>query len=256
MLFYRFLFKIHYSSKVYLALLPLTLGVMLACTFAFTNNVIGLLCALGSCLVFVTQNIFSKKLLFKEQSERRGTKLDKMNMLFLSSSMAFVLMFPLWLYSDGFDLLGTSAHSSSAATAGLTSTVITYFFLNGSSHFTQNIFAFNLLAMTSPVTYSIASLVKRIFVIVASIVWFGQQVSGVQWVGIVLTFLGLWMYQSAKRDVERGESKVRERELGEVLPTHTEGSEQKGSSWMPGFGMTAGVGTGAGSGAAAMGKDL
>ncbi|RUO95972.1 triose-phosphate transporter family-domain-containing protein [Jimgerdemannia flammicorona] len=201
---------------------------MLACTFAFTNNFIGLFCALGSCLVFVTQNIFSKKLLFKEANkigEKRGAKLDKMNMLFLSSSMAFVLMFPLWLYSDGMGLLGLSPHAPSAASAGLTSTVVAYFVLNGSTHFTQNIFAFNLLAMTSPVTYSIASLVKRIFVIVASIIWFGQQVSGVQWVGIILTFFGLWMYQSAKRDVERGETKVRERELDDVLPTHAEMAE-------------------------------
>ena len=86
-------------------------------------------------------------------------------------------------------------------------------------HFGQNWCAFTTLSLTSPVTYSIASLVKRIFVIVASILWFGQQVSFVQTIGILLTFIGLWMYQSAKQDVDRGESKIREKSLGGTLPT-------------------------------------
>jgi solute carrier family 35 protein E1 len=48
-----------------------------------------------------------------------------------------------------------------------------------------------VLALVSPVTYSIAGLCKRIFVIVVAIVWFGQKVSFLQCTGIVLTFVGL-----------------------------------------------------------------
>lgn len=92
--------------------------------------------------------------------------------------------------------------------------------------------------MTSPVTYSIASLVKRIFVIVMSIIWFGQVVSFAQWIGILLTFVGLWMYQSAKRDVDRGESRIREKSL-DVLPTSSSattdvGNESSLQSWIAG----------------------
>ncbi|KAG2207756.1 hypothetical protein INT47_011876 [Mucor saturninus] len=217
-LVYRFVFKVHYSSKVYTALIPLTSGVILACSFTLSNNVIGLSCAMGSCLIFVMQNIFSKKLLFKESKmgENNPNKLDKMNMMFYSSSIAFLLMIPLWIYSDGFRFMTSIETHRDISKLRLA----TYFLLNGTTHFAQNWFAFTTLNMSSPVTYSIASLVKRIFVIVMSILWFGQQVSITQSLGIALTFMGLWMYQKAKREVEQGETKAREGSL-ELLPTTT-----------------------------------
>jgi drug/metabolite transporter (DMT)-like permease len=197
------------------------LGVILACSFTFTTNVLGLLCALGSCLVFVLQNVFSKKLLFQDSGmhSRRADKLDKLNLLFYSSLLAFVLMTPLWLTSDGYVILASLFGGQAPPQGSLSSSVLIGFLLNGIMHFGQNWCAFTTLSLTSPVTYSIASLVKRIFVIVASIIWFGQQVSFIQTFGILLTFIGLWMYQSAKQDVDRGESKVREKSLGGTLPT-------------------------------------
>ncbi|KAI8335060.1 triose-phosphate transporter family-domain-containing protein [Chlamydoabsidia padenii] len=206
-LFYRFIFQVSYTQHVYVSLLPLTLGVILACSFTFTNNTTGLLCALGSCLVFVTQNIFSKKILFKESKlgDRNPNKLDKMNVLFYSSSISFLLMIPLWYYAEG----------SQVEIVDDWPRLVYYFVLNGTMNFGQNWFAFTTLSLTSPVTYSILSLLKRIFVIVMSIVWFGQQVSWTQSLGILLTFVGLYLYQQAKQDVDRGE---REKSV-EMLPT-------------------------------------
>ncbi|KAG0188001.1 suppressor of loss of ypt1 [Apophysomyces sp. BC1034] len=191
---------------------------------------IGLACALGSCLVFVTQNIFSKKLLFKESKmgERNPNKLDKMNVLFFSSLISCLLMIPLWLYSDGSALISLAQPSADIELETSKTRLLIYFFLNGTTNFSQNWFAFTTLSMTSPVTYSILSLLKRIFVIVMSIVWFGQQVSLTQSFGILLTFFGLWMYQNAKRDVDRGETKLREKSM-DVLPTNT---AQGKESWV------------------------
>ena len=58
---YALLFGVRYSPATYVSLMPLTLGVMLACSFDLRANAFGFLCALGSTLVFVSQNIFSKK---------------------------------------------------------------------------------------------------------------------------------------------------------------------------------------------------
>lgn len=54
--------------------------------------------------------------------------------------------------------------------------------------------AFQVLGVVSPVTYSVASLIKRIAVVTVSILWFGQKVSAMQQFGIVLTFGGLYIY--------------------------------------------------------------
>ena len=202
---------------------------MLACSFDLRANAMGFLCALGSTFIFVAQNIFSKKLLPKENSSSiaRGelkasagpgagsggggaAKLDKLNLLFYSSGMAFFLMIPIWLYSDASALFFSApipTQQAAAAAAGSTSSLLFYFFANGSVHFAQNLLAFSILARTSPVTYSIASLIKRIAVICIAIVWSRQHVSLIQAVGMTSTFGGLWMYNRAKSDVDKGEKK-------------------------------------------------
>jgi solute carrier family 35 protein E1 len=199
------------------SLIPLTIGVMLACSSSAASSFIGFIFALISTVIFVAQNIFSKKILFNEKhsglESHKLDKLDKLNVSFYSSLLAFGIMTPMWLYYDGFHLLleyFTSSSTDTYAASGWT--ILYYFWLNGTTHFTQVILALSILSMTSPVTYSIASLVKRIFVITASILWFGQKTTFIQGVGITLTFVGLYMYNEAKLDVDRKERKARERD--------------------------------------------
>ncbi|KAK0474315.1 hypothetical protein EDD18DRAFT_720881 [Armillaria luteobubalina] len=77
---FALLFRVSYSAKTHVSLLPLTVGVMLACPFDMTaSNYIGLLCAFGSAVVFVTSNIF--KVMPSNDSSR-----PSLNLLFYSSS--------------------------------------------------------------------------------------------------------------------------------------------------------------------------
>jgi solute carrier family 35 protein E1 len=220
---YALMFGVSYSAKTYISLLPLTIGVMLVCTFDVSgSNIMGLLCAFGSALVFVTSNIFFKKVMPSGTNQTSSHKLDKLNLLFYSSGMAFILMIPIWLYCD-LPLLMKAyrdppehvAHPGKGHDAP--HSVIYYFFLNGSVHFAQNIIAFIILSSTSPVTYSIASLIKRVAVICIAIVWFNQVIHPVQALGIAMTFAGLYMYNQAKGDVEKGENKMRRVEAARDL---------------------------------------
>lgn len=204
---------------------------MLACSFDMSaSNALGLLCAFGSAVVFVTSNIFFKKIMPSSTSSGSSAttshKLDKVNLLFYSSGMAFLLMIPIWVWTDLPSLLASSDNThvghpphGSPSPHGYSTPV--NFFLNGTVHFLQNVLAFVLLAQTSPVTYSIASLIKRVAVICIAVVWFAQSVHPVQGFGICLTFVGLWCYNNAKSDVERGEKKVRRVENARegVLPS-------------------------------------
>ncbi|KAI0825801.1 triose-phosphate transporter family-domain-containing protein [Irpex lacteus] len=229
---YALLFGVSYSAETYLSLLPLTFGVMLACSFDISaSNATGLLCAFGSALVFVSSNIFFKKIMPSSSGSHGGSshKLDKLNLLFYSSSMAFLLMVPVWLWTDLPKLLpSSSGHVVHPPHPGPNhSSIITYFIANGTVHFFQNVLAFVILARTSPVTYSIASLIKRVAVICAAVVWFSQRVHPIQAFGICLTFGGLYLYNRAvkKGDVDRGERKVRRIEMaweGELPSTKDE----------------------------------
>jgi solute carrier family 35 protein E1 len=225
---YAILFGVSYSSKTYLSLLPLTIGVMLATTFDMSGaNFIGLLCAFGSALVFVSSNIFFKKIMPSHTSPSRETatqRLDKINLLLYSSGTAFLLMVPLWMFYDLPSIMSTTPVTLKSGAKS--HNIPLYFFMNGTVHFGQNILAFAILQSTSPVTYSIASLIKRVAVIVIAIIWFNQQVHPVQAMGICMTFVGLWMYNSAKESVEKGEKKMQRVEASRnmMLPTSQEES--------------------------------
>jgi len=205
---------------------------MLACSFDVSaSSLLGLICAFGSAIVFVSQNIFFKKIMPTESKhdskghglakgrETKVQKLDKLNLLFYSSGMAFVLMVPVWAFSDAPILFSASKHNIPLTSSSL----IIYFLANGSVHFAQNILAFTILSSTSPVTYSIASLVKRVAVILFAIFQFRQPLHPFQAVGIACTAGGLWMYNKAQRekgDVDKGEKRRRGKELRDqgVLP--------------------------------------
>jgi len=222
---YRLIFRVHYSAATYLSLVPLTIGVIMACSTDWRANTSGVLFAFGSALVFVTQNIISKRL-FNEaaRAEADGvvpgsvnarTKPDKLNLLCYSSGLAFLLTFPLWFWSEGMGLISEFLTSGTIALANQSrpgaldhGRLVLEFFFNGTTHFAQSLVAFILLSMVSPVTYSVASLIKRVFVVTFAIVWFGNKMSSVQASGVALTFVGLYLYDRTN-DASRRERKAR-----------------------------------------------
>jgi len=201
---YRVIFNIRYPVSTYLSLIPLTFGVMLACSAEFKGNIFGIIYAFLATLIFVTQNIFSKRL-FNEAAiaEASGSpqtrKLDKLNLLCYSSGFAFVLTSPIWFWSEGLDLLRDFYRDGSLdleihPSAFDHGRLALEFLFNGTFHFGQNIIAFVLLSMVSPVTYSVASLIKRVFIVVVAIIWFRNPTTKIQGMGIALTFVGLYLY--------------------------------------------------------------
>ncbi|WYZ37551.1 hypothetical protein EsH8_II_001057 [Colletotrichum jinshuiense] len=233
---YRLIFNIRYSVNTYLSLVPLTLGVMLACSGKhnkYSGELLGILYALLATIIFVTQNIFSKRL-FNEAAKAeaeglsaRSQKLDKLNLLCYSSGMAFILTVPIWFWSEGTGIIRDVLHDGAV---DLNEKVGSFdhgrltmeFIFNGTFHFGQNILAFVLLSLVSPVTYSVASLIKRVFVIVIAIIWFRNQTTPLQGVGIGLTFVGLYLYDRT-HDRDKADRKANMMEIKEqpLLPLNT-----------------------------------
>ncbi|KAF1966405.1 TPT-domain-containing protein [Bimuria novae-zelandiae CBS 107.79] len=233
---YRVVFGIKYSIPTYLSLIPLTLGVVLACSADFNANFMGLIMAFASAMLFVTQNIISKKIFNDAAAAEkevlppsRFTKPDKLNLLCYSSGLALILTLPLWLWSEGFGLLGdflrdASVNLNEHPEAYDHGRLFLEFVFNGTFHFGQNIVAFILLSMISPVTYSVASLIKRVFVIVFAIIWFRKPMTKIQAFGFFLTFLGLYLYDrtsdAAKKDKQA--RALQSKAQGTLLPLTTD----------------------------------
>mgnify|MGYP002759168362 FL=1 len=204
---YVIFFRVSYSMNTYVALVPLMFGVVLACSSltASTDDVVGFSAALGSTFIFVAQNIYTKNLLKPAASAATNApqKLDKIAILFYSSACSVVLMLPMTLFYDTPRMMEPNAPP-------VTLYVLYLLSVNGLVHFAQNLLAFQVLAHVSPVTYSVANLFKRVFVILVAIVrtlcavliqaWFGQHVTPLQWLGIGLTFLGLCVHPQFPSD--------------------------------------------------------
>ncbi|CAN8103847.1 unnamed protein product [Discula destructiva] len=232
---YRIFYDIRYPKATYFSLIPLTAGVMLACSgkHSFNGELLGIVYAFLATLIFVTQNIFSKRL-FNEaaRAEAEGAairrSLDKLNLLCYSSGLAFVLTAPIWLWTEGFGILGDVLHDGAVDLEQGPNTfdhgrLFVEFVFNGTFHFGQNILAFVLLSLVSPVTYSVASLIKRVFVIVVAIVWFRSPTTNLQAAGIGLTFFGLYLYDrsSEKNKADRKARTMTESRGTPLLPLNT-----------------------------------
>lgn len=230
---YRVVFDIRYPIATYLSLIPLTIGVMLSCSAEFKGNIFGIIYAFLAAIIFVVQNIFSKRL-FNEAAkaeadgrQAQSRKLDKLNLLCYSSGLAFLLTCPIWFWTEGLHLLSDFFHDGSLDLENHPEAfdhgrLALEFIFNGTFHFGQNIIAFVLLSLVSPVTYSVASLIKRVFVVIISIIWFQNPTTPVQALGITLTFFGLYLYDRTS-DSNKADRKARMMNIEEesLLPLNT-----------------------------------
>jgi len=254
---YRVFFNIKYSLPTYLSLIPLTVGVIMACSANVSGNFIGLIYAFGSAILFVTQNIVSKQIFTDAaKAEADGApisrrKPDKLNLLCYSSALAFLFTCPIWLWSEGFSIAADFLHDGTIDLREKPGSLdhgrlAAEFIFNGTFHFGQSLVAFVLLGMVSPVTYSVASLIKRVSVIIFAIMWFGSPMTTIQGFGFAMTFAGLYLYDrtsdAAKVDrrarakaenkdtllpISKSDSKKHDGVNGILVPSHHHDSSKR-----------------------------
>lgn len=62
----------------------------------------------------------------------------------------------------------------------------------------QTIYSFTFLSMVSPVTHSVASVTKRLSIIAVSALVFQTHLTGLNWLGIAISTMGVALYNKAK----------------------------------------------------------
>lgn len=224
---YRFFYHVHYPLVTYITLAPLIVGIMLTCLFksnsknssslstTSSDHFKGLVFAFISMIIFVSQNIFAKKILtyktnlLKQDDENaienllpidrdeertmrkisEKKKIDKLTILFYCSIVGFIFTLPIYISSEFFS-------NKSFSLFDLNSYIMFLMLSHGIIHFFQALLAFHILGLVTPVSYSIANIFKRIVVILAALVWEAQPVNSIQGLGLVLTMFGLYAYDT------------------------------------------------------------
>jgi solute carrier family 35 protein E1 len=192
------LLKEVYPVYVWASLLPIVAG----CSLAAVNEVSfawsGFNNAMISNLGMVMRNIYSKKYLdqFKE--------LDGINLFALLSIISIFITLPFALFIEGFKggvyQWGAMADAATASLGGDFVVFMRLIIGSGIFYHLYNQFSYMVLGQgMSPVSFSVANVLKRVSVVVASIIFFANPVSAMNWAGSIMALLGTGVYSAAKQ---------------------------------------------------------
>lgn len=150
------------------------------------NLSFGIIFAFLSTLNLALLNVFSKKLL--------STTFSAISLLNILTKFSLLIFVPFYVGS----LLFTHRHEL-VSWNHVTFQLPFILLLDGFMSFSQNILAFYLLSLCSPLTYSIANCSKRVAIISLSFVFFSvHHLTPVSLSGIIISLVGIFCYNLAK----------------------------------------------------------
>ena len=179
---------------VLLTLVPIVGGVLMASLTEVTFNWTGFLSALFSNITFQSRNVLSKKLMLSE----RGSKMNNMALFQTITVLSFFMLLPVTLLVEGAPLLPSALAAAGISGAELT-TLATRLSLAGLCFHGYQQLSYSILSRVTPVTHSIGNCVKRVVVIVASVVAFSHPMSQQNMIGTGVALGGVFLYSQAKR---------------------------------------------------------
>lgn len=191
-----------YPLKVWLSILPIVLGCSLAAVTEVSFNFEGLWGALISNVGFVFRNIYSKKSLqsFKE--------VNGLNLYGCISIISLLYLFPVAIFVEGSQWI--QGYHNALASVGKSSTFYMWVLVSGIFYHLYNQSSYQALDDISPLTFSVGNTMKRVVVIVSTILVFRNPVRPLNAVGSAIAIFGTFLYSqaSAKKAVKtEGEKK-------------------------------------------------
>lgn len=192
------LLKEVYPVYVWASLVPIVAG----CSLAAVNEVSfawsGFNNAMISNLGMVMRNIYSKKYLDQFKS------LDGINLFALLSIISVFITLPAALFVEGFKggvyQWGAMADAATASLGGDFVMFMRLIVGSGVFYHLYNQFSYMVLGQgISPVSFSVANVLKRVSVVVSSIIFFANPVSPLNWAGSIMALLGTGLYSAAKQ---------------------------------------------------------
>lgn len=182
----RIILKEKQTCLVYASLLPIILGVMVATATEVSFDMVGLISALISTIGFSLQNIYTKKVI-------RDSNLHYLRLLHTFARLALLFFIPFWLVVD-VRRFYKDANLAAQFSRQDGSVMLFLLFLDGALNFAQNLVAFTVLNMVSPLTYSVCSATKRISVITISLLMLHNPVTPLNVAGMLTAVLGVLCY--------------------------------------------------------------
>ena len=188
-------FREYLKWPVYATLIPIIGGVSLASITELSFTWMSFTAALLSAVASAAKAIISKKVM--DRPEPLGENLTASNQFAVLSILGFLFILPVSLVLEG---PGRAAAAWSAALAkGYTNAhMLKLLSVSGFLYYLYNEVAFLALSEVAPVTHAVTNTVKRVVIILVSVLFFRTPISPLGIIGSSLAILGATAYSLAK----------------------------------------------------------
>ncbi|XP_059277981.1 xylulose 5-phosphate/phosphate translocator, chloroplastic [Lycium ferocissimum] len=178
-----------YPLTVWLSILPIVFGCSLAAVTEVSFNLGGLSGAMISNVGFVLRNIFSKRSLqnFKE--------VDGLNLYGWITIISFLYLAPVAVFVEGSQWV--AGYHKALATIGNPNTFYLWVLVSGIFYHLYNQSSYQALDDISPLTFSVGNTMKRVVVIVATVLVFRNPVRPLNALGSAIAIFGTFLYSQA-----------------------------------------------------------
>ncbi|KAL9227461.1 hypothetical protein vseg_003146 [Gypsophila vaccaria] len=174
---------------VLLSLLPIVGGVSLASMTEASFNWAGFWSAMASNVTNQSRNVLSKKLMVKKEES-----LDNITLFSIITIMSFILLAPAVLFTEGVKFTPTYLEATGVNVQQL---YLRSFLAALCFHAYQQV-SYMILQRVSPITHSVGNCVKRVVVIVSSVIFFRTPVSPINALGTGIGLAGVFLYSRVK----------------------------------------------------------
>ncbi|KAM1959710.1 hypothetical protein FF1_005155 [Malus domestica] len=187
----RFLLGETFPLPVYLSLFPIIGGCALAAVTELNFNMIGFMGAMISNLAFVFRNIFSKK-------GMKGKSVSGMNYYACLSMLSLLILIPFAIAVEGPKMWAAGWNT---ALAQIGPNFVWWVVAQSVFYHLYNQVSYMSLDQISPLTFSVGNTMKRISVIVASIIIFHTPIQPINALGAAIAILGTFLYSQLWLDL-------------------------------------------------------
>ncbi|KAF8390434.1 hypothetical protein HHK36_024960 [Tetracentron sinense] len=171
------------------SLVPIMGGVALASLTEASFNWAGFWSAMASNLTNQSRNVLSKKFMVKKEES-----LDNITLFSIITIMSFIMLAPVAIFMEGVKFTPSYLQS-----AGLNvREVCTRSLVAALCFHAYQQVSYMILQRVSPVTHSVGNCVKRVVVIVTSVLFFRSPVSPVNSLGTGVALAGVFLYSRVK----------------------------------------------------------
>ncbi|XP_076881565.1 glucose-6-phosphate/phosphate translocator 2, chloroplastic-like isoform X2 [Bidens hawaiensis] len=174
---------------VYMSLLPIIGGCALSALTELNFNMTGFMGAMVSNLAFVFRNIFSKK-------GMKGKSVSGMNYYACLSMLSLLILTPFTIAMEGPKMWEAGWQT---ALTQIGPNFVWWVVAQSVFYHLYNQVSYMSLDQITPLTFSVGNTMKRISVIVASIIIFRTPIQPVNALGAAIAILGTFIYSQAKQ---------------------------------------------------------